>query len=82
MIYYKVIENDEVTSFGTHSLCVPSNAEEVTEKEYNELLESFNRKMEEEAEANKPNNEYGIADELYDSIIDDYTNELFEMGVL
>ena len=36
----------------------------------------------EEAEANKPNNEYGITDELYDSIIDDYTNELFEMGVL
>lgn len=30
----------------------------------------------------EPNNDYGIPNEVYNAIIDDYTDELFEMGVL
>lgn len=30
----------------------------------------------------EPNNNYGIPDDIYNAIIDDYTDELFEMGVL
>lgn len=82
MYYYKKIESEEVIEIGVHSLIVPTDAEEITEEEYNELLEEFERKAEEEAEANKPTNEYGISDELYDSIIDDYTMTLIEEGVI
>ena len=82
MFYYKRIENGEVVEVGIHSMIVPSYAEEISASEYAEILVEFERKAEEEREANKPNNEYGIPDELYNSIIDDYTDELFEMGVL
>lgn len=30
----------------------------------------------------EPNNDYGLPNDIYNSIIDDYTDELFEMGVL
>lgn len=30
----------------------------------------------------EPNNDYGIPNDIYNAIIDDYTDELFEMGVL
>ena len=78
MFYYKKIENEEVIEIGTHSLIVPSNTVEITEEEYNTLLTEFERKAEEEAEANKPQNDYGILDETYNNIIDDYTSSITE----
>lgn len=82
MYYYKTINENGLINFGTCPTSIVSPSIEITEEEYNELLEAFNRKMDEEAEANKPNNEYGITDELYDSIIDDYTMMLIEEGVI
>ena len=60
MFYYKKIENEEVIEIGTHSLIVPSNAIEITEKEYNTLLAEFEAKR----EAEKPD-----TDPVIDSII-------------
>ena len=82
MFYYKIIENDEVVQIGTHSLIVPSNAVEITEEEYNALLAELEAKWEQEAEQNAPENPYGISDETYNNIIDDYTLQLIEEGAI
>lgn len=69
MFYYKKIENNEITEIGTHSLIVPNGAIEITEEEYSSIL----AKLEEE---NAPKNPYGISDETYNNIIDDYTSSI------
>ena len=72
---YKIIDNEEVVQFGISSF-VPSNAIEITKKEYNVLLSEFEAKLKQEAEKNAPSNPYGIFDETYNNIIDDYTSSI------
>ena len=78
MFYYKKIENEEVIEIGTHSLIIPSNAIEITEEEYNTILAEFEEKWKQEAEQNAPVNPYGIPDETYNNIIDNYTSSITE----
>ena len=78
MSYFKIIENEELVQLGTSNSYIPTNAEEITGEEYAELLAEFERKVEEEAEANKPQNDYGVPDETYNNIIDDYTASITE----
>lgn len=78
MFYYKKIENEKVIEIGTHSLIIPSNAIEITESEYNTILAELEAKWKQEAEQNAPENPYGISDETYNNIIDDYTASITE----
>ena len=54
MFYYKKIENGELIEIGTHSLILPSDAVEITEKEYNTLIAEIEEKWKQEAEENPP----------------------------
>ena len=76
MFYYKKIENGELIEIGTHSLILPSDAVEITEKEYNTLIAEIEEKWKQEAGQNAPSNPYGIDDTTYNNIIDDYTSSI------
>lgn len=129
-MYYKIVENDIITTIGTLSSANDS-VTEITESEYNNLLsvmankpvdtleniyrlsaetnqyEPFARTHDEtvdwyvgkilneemiideipetyreEVKAKLTNNDYGIDDSTYNNVIDDYTMELVEKGVL
>lgn len=129
-MYYKIVENNIITTVGTLSRA-NDGVTEITEIEYNTLLsvmankpvdtfeyvyklsaetnqyEQFSRTHEEtvdwyfqkvangemtindvpetyreEVKAKLPNNDYGIDDTTYNNVIDDYTMELVEKGVL
>lgn len=67
MFYYKKIENEEVIEIGTHSLIIPGDAIEITEKEYNTLLAELEAKWKQETEENPPVTEV-------DSIISEVAN--------
>lgn len=82
MMYYKKIENDSVVSIGTvNSSGLPEGFTEIAQAEYEELQEQFLSEADEEDIAEEEN-AYGIDDELYNQIIDDYTAELMEGGML
>ena len=72
MKYFKVLINNEVVYIGTDIYY----GEEITEEEYNTLLAEFEAKWEQEAEQNAPENPYGISDETYNNIVDDYTSSI------
>ena len=74
MFYYKKIENEEVIEIGTHSLIVPPGAIEITEKEYNALNVEMQEKYKQEYIA--PTNDYGIDDDTYNKIINDYADTI------
>ena len=54
MFYYKKIVNGQLIEIGTHSLILPSDAVEITEKEYNTLIAEIEEKWKQEAEENPP----------------------------
>lgn len=129
-MYYKILENNIITTIGTLSRANDS-VTEITETEYNNLLAIMKRAPQdgveygyhlsadtlqyefyvkpreeavdwyvgkilneemtlddvpetyrEEVKAKLPNNDYGIDDTTYNNVIDDYTMELVEKGVL
>lgn len=76
MRYFKELDGNEVKCVYGCNL-QPNNTVEITEEEYTVLLAEFERKAEEER-----NNDYGIPNDVYDSIIDEYTLMLIEEGVI
>lgn len=79
MYYFKKTDNENI-NIGSNSKCVPSDCIEITKAEYDELFAELIAKA--EAEREEPNNEYGIPNDVYDSIIDEYTLMLIEEGVI
>lgn len=65
MRYFKIIENEELVQLGTNNSYIPTNAEEITGKEYAELLAEFEAKWEQEEPTTDP---------TIDSIIEEVAN--------
>ena len=82
-MYYKQVENNIILSIGILEVANDSLTE-ITETEYNNLLaiDDVPETYKEEVKAKLPNNDYGIDDTTYNNVIDDYTMELVEKGVL
>lgn len=58
---------------------LPSDSISISKEEFEKLLSEKQKNME---PLIKLNNDYGIPNEVYDSIIDDYTMQLIEEGVI
>lgn len=72
-MYYKIVYEDGIQIGQQENL--PFDGIEITEAEYNEILEEKKRN---EVPPTEPKNPYGISDETYNSIIDDYTASITE----
>lgn len=80
-IYRLSAETNQYEPFArTHEESVEWYLEKVTNEEMtiNDVPETYR----EEVKAKLPNNDYGIDDSTYNNVIDDYTMELVEKGVL
>lgn len=80
-IYRLSAETNQYEQFNrTHEETVNWYFQKVANKEM--IIDDVPEEYKEEVKAKLPNNNYGINDTTYNSVIDDYTMELVEKGVL
>lgn len=103
-MFYKTILDGFVVSIGETSGSVAEPNYEITESQYNAIMELITNKPTDTEEVvyklvadsmtyepfeappiepiEEPNNDYGLPNDLYDAIIDEYTMMLIEEGVI